>query len=144
MVRYLLKTFRLHEIAQRESVEMCITLDAAELTKDLCHISFGMKVTDRRAIDPRDGTPLAYTEDGVYGNIFKVQSRNYCFILQTLLAKDSKNAYQEFKDVFQFFERVMSEGLPASEYGPRIMLLIIWSPQDLSSIWKSLNTGGGA
>jgi hypothetical protein len=24
------------------------------------------------------------------------------------------------------------------------MSIIVWSPQDLSSIWKSLNTGGGA
>jgi len=38
----------------------------------------------------------------------------------------------------------MIQGLPANEYGPRIMPLIIWSPQDLSSIWKSLTTGGGA
>jgi len=38
----------------------------------------------------------------------------------------------------------MIQGLPANEYGPRIMPLIIWSPPDLSSIWKSLTTGGGA
>jgi hypothetical protein len=37
MVRYILKAFSLDQIAQTESVELCITLDGAELTKDLCH-----------------------------------------------------------------------------------------------------------
>jgi hypothetical protein len=63
--------------------------------------------------------------------------------MKTLLGKDSKEAYKEFADVFQFFERVMAQGLPPNEHGPRIMPLIIWSPQDLLSIWKSLNSGGG-
>jgi hypothetical protein len=35
-------------------------------------------------------------------------------------------------------------GLPASEWGPAIMPMDVWSPQDLSSIWKCLNTGSGA
>jgi hypothetical protein len=73
-----------------------IDLDGAELTKDLCHLSFGVKVTDAHAINPRDGTPLAYTQEGVFGKIFNVQSRNFCFIMKTLLGKDSKTAYQHF------------------------------------------------
>ncbi len=144
LVRHILRAFQLDEIAQRESVELCITLDGAELTKDLCHLTFGIKVTDPRAIDPRDGCPLSYSEDGVFGNLFRVQSRNYCFIMKSLLGKDSKRAYAEFSDVFKFFDDVMKNGLPANENGPRIMPIIIWSPQDLSSIWKCLNTGSGA
>jgi hypothetical protein len=38
----------------------------------------------------------------------------------------------------------MSEGLPCNENGPRIMPIIVWSPQVLSSIWKSLNNVFGA
>lgn len=144
MLWFLLKTFKLHDIAQRERVEISITLDGAELTKDLCHLSFGIKITDGCAINPRDGLPLAYSEDGIFGNIFNNQSRNFCFLMKMLLGKDGKITYQEFADVFYSFERVMKEGLPASEFGPKIMPLIVWSPQDLSSIWKSLNTGGGA
>jgi hypothetical protein len=144
MVRYILKAFSLDQIAQTESVELCITLDGAELTKDLCHLTFGVKVTDRRAIDPRDGSPLSYSEPGSVGNLFKVQSRNYCFVLKSLLGKDSKKAYQEFKDVFDFFDKIMKEGIDNNENGPRVMPLTIWSPQDLSSVWKCLNTGCGA
>jgi hypothetical protein len=144
MVHFILRAFALHEITQRESVELCITLDGAELSKDLCHLTFGIKVTDRRAIDPRDGCPLAYSHDGGFGNLFRVQSRNYCFILKSLVGKDSKQAYKEFSDVFKFFDTLMEHGLPENVNGPRIMPLIIWSPQDLSSIWKCLNTGSGA
>jgi hypothetical protein len=144
MVRFILKAFSLDSIAETESVELCITLDGAELTKDLCHLTFGVKVTDHRAIDPRDGSPLSYNEPGIFGNLFKVQSRNYCFVLKSLLGKDSKKAYQEFKDVFDFFDMVMKEGLPNNNNGPQLMPILIWSPQDLSSIWKCLNTGCGA
>jgi hypothetical protein len=98
MIRYILKTFSLQGIAERESVELCITLDGAELTKDLCHLTFGIKVTDPNAINPRDGSP--------FGNIFKVQSRNYCFIMKTLLGNDSKSAYQEFAGIFKFFLQI--------------------------------------
>jgi hypothetical protein len=64
--------------------------------------------------------------------------------MKSLIKKDSKKAYKEFSDFFKFFEYVKKNGLPASELGPRILPLDIWSPQDLSSIWKCLNTGSGA
>jgi len=38
----------------------------------------------------------------------------------------------------------MKHGLQENINGPRIQPMTIWSPQDLSSVWKSLNTGGGA
>jgi hypothetical protein len=113
MVRYILKAFSLDKIAETESVELCITLDGAELTKDLSHLTFGIIVTDCCAIDPRDGSPCSYNEDGIIGNLFKVQSRNYCFILKSLLGKDSKKAYYEFHDVFEFFDKLMKDFLPA-------------------------------
>jgi hypothetical protein len=140
MVRFILCAFSLHEIVQHKSVELCITLDGAEQTKDLSHLTFGVKVTNPRAIDPLGGSPLSYTEDGVFDNLFRVQSRNYCSIMKSLLGKDSKRAYAEFQDLFKFFDNLM----PENEYGCRIMPLVIWSPQDLSSLWKCLNTGSGA
>jgi hypothetical protein len=123
-VRYILKTFGLYSIAQTDSVELCITLDGAELCDGISHLTAGVKVTDRRAIDPRDGTPLSFVEGG-FGRIFNVQSRNYCFPIQSLLGKDTKDSYSEFSDFFRFFEQVQREGLPQSQHGPRIMPLII-------------------
>jgi hypothetical protein len=64
--------------------------------------------------------------------------------MNLLLGKDSKSAYAEFRDVFKFFDDIMANGLPVNENGPRIMPIIVWSPQDSSSLWKCLNTGNGA
>jgi len=143
-LRFILKIFQLEEVAQRESVELSITLDGAELCDGISHLTAGIKVTDPRAINPRDGSPLCMTTDEIMGRMFQNQSRNNCFALKSLIGKDCKKAYKEFADFFKFFEQVKKYGLNASELGPRIMPMEIWSPQDLSSIWKCLNTGGGA
>jgi hypothetical protein len=144
MLRFILEVFKLHNIAARESIEICMTLDGAELCDGISHITAGIKITDRRAIDPRDGSPLCSSADGLVSRIFKVQSWNYCFAFRSLLGKDCKNAYKEFTDFFHFFERLKREGLPESQFGPRLFKMDVWSLQDLSSIWKSLNTGSGA
>jgi hypothetical protein len=45
---------------------------------------------------------------------------------------------------FLFFENIEKFGLPLSELGPHIFLITVKSSQDLSSMWKCLNTGCGA
>jgi hypothetical protein len=60
-IRFTLIVFQLVDLAQRESVEMCITLDGAELCDGISHLTAGIKVTDPWAIDPRDGSPLCLT-----------------------------------------------------------------------------------
>jgi hypothetical protein len=84
------------------------------------------------------------TIDEMMGLMFLNQSQNNCFALKILIGKDCKKAYKEFADFFQFFEQVKRYGLPESEHGPRIMAMDIWSPQDLSSVWKYSSTGSGA
>jgi len=136
--RFILKSFKLHDVATMESIEICMTLDGAELCDGISHLTAGIKISDHQAIDPRDGSPLSTMPDGAFGRIIKVQSRNYYFAMKTLLGKDCKSAYKEFADFFFFFERLKRYGLAASEYGPRLLPMDVWSPQDLSSIWKSL------
>jgi hypothetical protein len=127
----------LDDIAQRDSVEVSITPDGAELCDGLCHLTAGIKVTDPRAVDPRDGKRLSCFGDGM-GCIFSTKSCHCCFAVKSLLGKDSKEAYQEFSDFFFFLERIMREGLPALPLGPCILHINVLSPQDLSSIWKCL------
>jgi hypothetical protein len=143
-VRFLLRSFSLHEITQQESVELCITMDGAELCDGLCHLTAGIKITDSRAVDPRNGSPLCVVNYGLMGHIFHTQSRNYCFAVKSLLGKDTKDAYRIFADFLKFFEKIMEEGLPESELRPAILPFIVLSSQDLSSMWKFLNTGSGA
>jgi hypothetical protein len=99
-IRFILTTFSLCEIVQRESVELCITLDRVELCDGLSHLTVGIKIMDPRAVDPKDDTLFSCMEDGLVGHIFKTQSRNYCFAVKSLLGKDSKPAYNEISDYF--------------------------------------------
>jgi hypothetical protein len=99
---------------------------------------------DGRAINPQTGVPLCTADDDTFGSIFTNQSRKFCFAIKSLIGKDSKKAYKEFTDFFNFFENVKRFGLPASELGQAIMPIDVQSPQDLSSIWKCLNTVSGA
>ena len=57
-LRLILKTFGLDGIAQTSNVEISITLDGAELCDFKSHLTAGVKVTDKRAIDPRTKLPL--------------------------------------------------------------------------------------
>jgi hypothetical protein len=45
-LRFILQVFQLEEIAQTESVEMCIKLDGAELCDGISHLTASIKVTD--------------------------------------------------------------------------------------------------
>ena len=64
--------------------------------------------------------------------------------MKSMIGRDCRDSYEQFWDMFAFFDYVMKHGLPESQYGPAIKPIMFWSPQDLSSVWKSLGKGGGA
>jgi hypothetical protein len=41
--------------------------------------------------------------------------------MKTLLGKDSKTDYQEFADIFYFFEKILAVDLPVNKNRPRIV-----------------------
>jgi hypothetical protein len=89
------------------------------------------------------GAPLFVASDGSTNQ--SVQSREFCFPIKILLAPDSKDLYKnEFAEFFKYFEDLGMNGLPASEHGPALKPFKIVSPQDMSSFWKSLGSGGTA
>jgi hypothetical protein len=94
LVCIILKCFGLHDIAQNDSDELYITLDDAELCDGICHLTAGIKITVKRVLNPRDGSPLS-SLDNDFGRIFNVQSQNYCFAVKSLLGRDNTNAYKE-------------------------------------------------
>ena len=53
----ILKTFELEQVASESNVEICITLDGTELCDYLSHLTAGVKIVDKRAIDPRTKLP---------------------------------------------------------------------------------------
>ena len=73
-LRFLLKTFKLDEIARHDSVELCVTMDGAVLTSALSHLTAGVKVTDNRAICPRTGLPLCTRLNNVVQHDYKAET----------------------------------------------------------------------
>ncbi len=130
-----MKLFRLDDIARdpnQPPVEFSITLDGADLSRNISHVTAGIKINDPRAVDPISGIPIGM-EDST-----KVQSRELCFPLKVLIAKDTKSLYHKyFADFFAFFKQVQETG-----FGEFTRPFIVSSPQDLSSFWKCYNKGG--
>ncbi len=61
-------TFSLCDLAQRESVELSIIFDGAEILVEISHLTACLKVTDERAINPRDGVSLFTLDGTTFGN----------------------------------------------------------------------------
>jgi hypothetical protein len=90
-LRLILKTFKLEEIAWTTSIEIFITLDGAELCEYLTHLTVGVKIVDKRAVDPQTGWPLCTFTEDLLGLAFTCQSCNFCFIMKSLIGKDTKD-----------------------------------------------------
>jgi hypothetical protein len=137
MLVFLLEMFQLDHIARDPSqppVQLACTLDGADISKFVSHVTAGIKILDPRAIDPISHLPI-----GLEGSK-KVQSRDLCFPFKMLLTRDTKTLYKEhFKDFFDFFSRLNLEGIPELGNNP----ISVSSPQDMSSMWKALGRGGG-
>ena len=50
-------------------MELNITLDGVEIFDGLSHLTAGIKMTDGRAVDPTDGMPLLFSEDGFWRHL---------------------------------------------------------------------------
>jgi hypothetical protein len=137
MLMFVLEMFQLDGIARdptQPPVQLACTLDGADISRFVSHVTAGIKILDPRAIDPISHLPI-----GLDGSK-KVQSRDLCFPFKMMLTRDTKTLYHEhFKDFFDFFARLNREGLP--ELG--IQPIMVSSPQDMSSMWKALGWAGG-
>ena len=130
------------EISKR-NVEVAISIDGANLSKRLSHMTAGIKLIDKYAKDPLTGNYLVnYSIDEFGGTTLEggFQSRENCFPFLILIAKDSSTIYKNEHIVrfFNFFQQVKSSGIRGS------IPLNISSPQDMSSIQKAVGKGGGS
>ena len=128
---YVLKLFKLDKIVWREgNIKIAITLDGADLSRNIQHVTAGIKILDPRAVNPVTGIPI-----GLEG----VQSREFCFPTKILLTKDTKTLYRtHFNDFFEWANKLNTEGvLDYKKFS-------VASPQDVSSFWKCIGRGGAA
>ena len=129
LLSFLLVMFKLDGIAREEgNVGISLTIDGADLSRNIQHVTCGVKISDPRAVNPATGIPI-----GLEG----IQSREFCFPFKVLLAKDTKALYQtHFKDFFQWGARIHEHGF--RDFKP----FKVASPQDISSFWKCIGRGG--
>jgi hypothetical protein len=98
---------------------------------------------DIDAVDPISGKPLC--TDGVFQN---VQSRNQVFPLKMILATETKESYDAFKDFFDFFSMASNKSLPqngekyAWEAISEFAEFDVSATMDMSATWKGLKKGG--
>ena len=118
----------------QKPVLIAYTLDGAQLTNALGHVTAGIKIVDPRAKDPITGIPLHMSG--------KYQSRDLCFPAQITFGRDCKALYS---DCFQSFFDYFTAGCKVeAKFGlPELSNFRVLSPQDMSSIWKTVGLGGG-
>jgi len=112
-----------------DTVTMAATVDGGALAWKLSHVSAGIKFCDERTINPLSGR-LLFGSTG----FDKVQSRNVCFPMYVIIAKDNKELYTteltSFFGNLNDFEDDCGDGLKFVQ------------PQDMYSHQKCLNQGG--
>jgi hypothetical protein len=137
VVSLIVKSFQLEDIAKTRPVTLSQSIDGAQLNKRDTHVLYGMKVNDKAAICPVTKQPIFANPDKT-----TLQSRNNCFPLKMILARETKQIYQEFKVLFDMFkaEGTVEESLLGDAYLP----INIATNCDMSAVWKGLGRGGAA
>jgi hypothetical protein len=112
------------------------------MTKILHFIMAGFKMGDVDAVVPISKKPLCM--DGLYNNI---QSQNHVFPVQIMVANETKEGYEAFKEFFDFFamagdKTINRDGSPCywaalDEFND----LDVTATMDMSAQWKGLHKG---
>jgi hypothetical protein len=116
-------------VIDSDTVTMAATVDGGALAWKLTHVSAGIKFCDERTINPLTGR-LLFGPTG----FDKLQSRNVCYPMYVIIAKDNKELYSNeltsfFGDINDF-EDAHGDGLKFCQ------------PQDMYSHQKCLDRGG--
>jgi hypothetical protein len=96
MLIFLLEIFQLADIVSdpfQPAVQLACTLDGADISKFVIHVTAGIKKLDPRTIDPNSHLLI-----GLLGSK-KVQLSDLCFPLRMLLTQDTKKGVAESLDV---------------------------------------------
>ena len=144
-LRHLLRACQLHDLAEKSSVKIALTVDGADLFKGRTHVSTGVKITDERGVHPITKKPLGVTNvDDNAIEFIKVQSQELCCIMIIADALDSRHLYEDvLKEFYDWGDEIRRNGLPASEFGPKLQPFTVLYNNDLKGTWYLCNKGGG-
>jgi hypothetical protein len=139
-----IKAFGLTEVAKTRAVRINLSIDGAQLSKRMSHLTMGFTVSDPAAICPFTGRPLGMNNDTKL-----MQTRNVCFPVKILMHKETKQIYDEFQDVFNrvhsLSDKFEGETRPTSPlWDEGFKPLSVGLNMDLSAVWKMFKVGGAA
>ena len=129
----LFKAFGLMNEAKHRSVELGLASDGAQLTNTVTHVMAGLKFYDVAMRDPLTKLlMLLHSPDSL------VQSRNLCFPLRIVIAKDGKMTLYGFRPLYDSFNNgSVSQAMECREFKMTFM-------GDMKMQWAALDKGGAA
>ena len=138
LLRLLIRHYGLEQDAREGPIEVAITMDGATFTKDVGHVTIGLKMVDARAVNPVTKVPLFENNAGY-------QSVDYCFPFRTAIASESDIILASvFAECYHFMRKVGMEGLKGINGDFDIMPIRVIAPHDGKACIEVMGRGGGA
>jgi hypothetical protein len=91
--------------AKIRPIKLNSSMDSSRISTKIHHTTFGLKIADRMATDPRTGKLLV----GMMEDETTLQSKHHCFPLKFALEKEKKSTYEQFSDVFEELKKMSEE-----------------------------------
>ena len=133
LTKTLFEAFGLLSVAKQRPVELGLASDGAQLTNTISHVAAGLKFNDMAICDPITKCPLLLHEPDSL-----VQSRNLCFPVRIVIAKDSKKTLDGFRALYnQFNSGQVAMALQCQSFKMSY-------PGDMKLQWGALDDGGAA
>ena len=123
-------------------VALAFTLDYAQYCKKRGHVLAGVKIVDRNAINPNDGTIMMTDGKNIQEN-----EEITCIPLHFVNSKDSHTLFViDLKPFLDFGKRCKDVGLVSRKPGEPALFPFKWCafPTEISAEYKYLNVGEGA
>jgi hypothetical protein len=135
VIDLMITSYKLTEISKKRPIKINQAIDAALITTNMHHTTYGLKMADRAALDPFTGRLIYGSKD-----CSTLQSRNNCFPLMIVLKKETKELFGEFTEI-------MRDVFNQSTNGPKIIQgfhnpIDTAFDSDMSATWKLCGKGG--
>ncbi len=101
MTRLAVDAFGSSQISRDWNINISGSIDTARVTKNICHTSAGLKLTDIEGRDPFKHQRGSFISDE--SSLRDLQSQNTIFLLKIVLTKETIESFKLFDEVFQFF-----------------------------------------
>jgi len=136
MMAAMIQAYSLSEVAKERPVEVHVSIDGAQISKNWNHLTCGAKQGDSAALCPRK-------KQLIYGNAdhTTIQSRDHCFPYIIAMCRETKKSIEWMRPRLEQLEALGKEG---AEWWGDFKPLDIMHNSDLLLMWKYRERGGAA